>query len=279
MKAAWKVLTDKDDPNRYHARPVEVAWPNPAKKGKYLCKQYTMGLIGLHIAHKTYNAPQWVWSTFEQVDNYKGPHPSLTNPNCDAAKCPPHVQPEAPEHGWSGDPRVRHTPPTQVAVTPGSAATILQKSVEINEEVHQKLAAMGSVWQYYELVSTQWPSVPYINDKPAPVYVKATLGKQGAGQIPHLLANSTMETYLMGPDDPDDPDVERNTSSCMSCHNMARIGPKGVFTSDFSFLLGEAFPAAASDKVSDARRQALGRAFHRDTSKGGQPTKNIPPKK
>jgi hypothetical protein len=284
VKAAWKVLTEKDDRERFHSRTVEVAWPNPAKKGKYLCKQYTMGLVGLHIAHKTQHAPQWIWSTFEQVDNYKGPHPSLADPACDAAKCPPNVQPEAPKGGWSGDPRTRETPPTQVTVTPGSAATILPKSENINAEVRQKLAAMGSVWQYYELVSTQWPSVPYINGKPAPVLVKGTLINQGAGQIPHLLANTTMETYLMGPNDPDDPDVERNTSSCMACHNMSRIGKidpvtKKKKTADFSFLLQEAFPAAAGKKVSDERRKALAEAFHQDTSKGGQRTKAVPPKK
>ncbi len=81
VKAAWKVLTDKDNRERFHTRAVEVAWPNPAKKGQYLCKQYTMGLVGLHIAHKTKNAPQWAWSTFEQVDNYKGPHPSFKDPS------------------------------------------------------------------------------------------------------------------------------------------------------------------------------------------------------
>ncbi len=183
------------------------------------------------------------------------------------------MQPEPPAAGWSGDPNVKQTPPTQVVVTKDSAATILQDSAQINDEVRQKLAAMGSVWQYYELVSTQWPSVPYIKGKPAPVYVKATLLSQGAGQRPHLLANTTMETYLMGPDDPDDPDVERNTSSCMSCHNMARIGKPDSVTkkkksADFSFLLQEAFPAAASKQVADERRQLLTRAFHEDTPVG-----------
>lgn len=58
-----------------------------------------------------------------------------------------------------------------------------------------------------------------------------------------------------------------NTSSCMSCHNMARIGKPDPVTkkkksADFSFLLQEAFPAAASKQVADERRQLLTRAFH-----------------
>ena len=70
-------------------------------------------------------------------------------------------------------PREREAPPTQVQVTDGSAATVGRDAAKINEEVRQKLAALGSVWQYYELVSTQWPSVPYIEGKPAEVYDKA----------------------------------------------------------------------------------------------------------
>lgn len=273
VKAAWKVLTDKDDRERFHARTVEIAWPNPEKKGKYLCKQYTMGLVGLHIAHKTQNAPQWVWSTFEHVDNYKGANPSFADPDCPESKCPPNVVPKAPEAGWNGDPRLRYSPPIQVAVLPGSAATIPHGSVTINDEVRQKLAGMGSVWQYYELVSTQWPSVPYINGKPAEVLDKATLINQGAGQIPHLLANTTMETYLMGPNE------QINTSSCMACHNKARIAStdpitkrKKYYRADFSYLLRDAFPEAASRRATLQSREEQTRAFHQDTARGGRKT-------
>src|SRR4029078_13734279 len=28
-----------------------------------------MGLVGFHIAQKTKEFPEWIWSTFEQVDN------------------------------------------------------------------------------------------------------------------------------------------------------------------------------------------------------------------
>ncbi|HEY4640409.1 MAG TPA: hypothetical protein VII75_03625 [Thermoanaerobaculia bacterium] len=281
VKAAWKILTDKDNRERFHTRTVEVAWPNKDKKGKYLCRQYTMGLVGFHIAHKTASAPQWIWSTFEQVDNYKGPHPSFTDAACDAKKCPPNVPPKKPQGGWSGDPTVRETPSTQVVVTPGSAATVLRDSELINDEVRTHLAELGSVWQYYELVSTQWPSVPFINDKPAPVLEKPRLLDQGAGQRPTRLANTTMETYLMGPNDPDDPDVDRNTSSCMFCHfKTGKIGKPGKkVSSDFSLLLQQAYPAAAGSRITDERRAEMTRLFHLDTSKGGQPTKAIPPKK
>jgi hypothetical protein len=268
VKGAWRVLTDTDDRTRYHSRAVEIAWPNPKQKGKYLCKQYTMGLVGLHIAHKSSNAPQWIWSTFEQVDNYSGPHPSFTDPNCAASQCPPNVPPDDPPGGWSGNPTIKQQPATQVAVEPGTAAMVQPDAAILNAEVRQKLAELGSVWQYYQLVSTQWPSVPFINGKPAPVLKKGTLINQGAGQFPHLLANSTMETYLMGPD----PDF--NTSSCMHCHSLAK-NANSSGKADFSYLLQEAFPASAKSKVSADRRRELTSTFHRNTAVGGRPTRPV----
>ena len=147
---------------------------------------------------------------------------------------------------------------------------------------------MGSVWQYYELVSTQWSTVLYLceppsakNCKPAPVYQKATLISQGAGQFPHELGNTTMETYLIGPDDPADPDSDRNSSSCMACHTLALIGKPDPVTkkkkfADFSYLLREAFPAAANRRMTQELREELSRVFHRDVSKDGQLTKAVP---
>lgn len=36
-----------------------------------------MGLVGFHIVQKTPSAPQWIWSTFEQVDNVGCQHASF----------------------------------------------------------------------------------------------------------------------------------------------------------------------------------------------------------
>ena len=33
----------------------------------------TVGLVGLHIVQRTPSRPQWIWSTFEQVDNVPPP--------------------------------------------------------------------------------------------------------------------------------------------------------------------------------------------------------------
>src|SRR6202034_160551 len=41
------------------------------------CSTLTVGLVGLHIVQKTKTRPQWIWSTFEQVDNVP-PTPGAT---------------------------------------------------------------------------------------------------------------------------------------------------------------------------------------------------------
>ncbi len=73
IKAGWKELcTDAstclvvDDPKRYFAREVIVF---DELTGECDPEPRLMGLVGLHIVQKTHWAPQWIWTTFEQIDN------------------------------------------------------------------------------------------------------------------------------------------------------------------------------------------------------------------
>lgn len=38
------------------------------------CRRQRMGLAGFHVMTKTPSAPQWIWSTFEQVDDVTCTH-------------------------------------------------------------------------------------------------------------------------------------------------------------------------------------------------------------
>jgi hypothetical protein len=244
VKAAWKILGPKDDPSHYHSEWIQIAWPtnNP---GSYKCSEpMRVGLIALHIAHKTFNAPQWAWSTFEQIENYTPPagsppgaKASFSNPDCPPATCPPNQIPTQPASGWNGDPSVLNQgPPTQVV--PGKSARV---QTSCNDQAIQLLKSVNpnTVWQYYRLVSTQWPQDPYCSGKPCPVYNPPTLAHQGANQLPVNLANSVIETYFMGPPE------SRDKPSCMACHN----GAQGLITNqplDFSFALQEAYPITNS---------------------------------
>ena len=74
VKAAWRLMTDADTPAvraRYYivnnAVVVDVAASRAA--GRIVCAKADLGLVGFHIMIKTRYRPQWLWSTFEQVDN------------------------------------------------------------------------------------------------------------------------------------------------------------------------------------------------------------------
>ncbi|HEX5603291.1 MAG TPA: hypothetical protein VFX63_12100, partial [Pyrinomonadaceae bacterium] len=64
VKAAWRISTSSDDPKRYYAINAQIYNSQTQK-----CTPSTVLLVGLHIAHKVDPFTEWVWSTFEQIDN------------------------------------------------------------------------------------------------------------------------------------------------------------------------------------------------------------------
>jgi len=94
VKSAWKIMcTDPetcnnvDDPSRYYTETVLIYTPPIPKVIDSLdpsivpqntitepatCEVAEVGLVGFHIAVKTFWAPQWIWPTFEHIDNVPG---------------------------------------------------------------------------------------------------------------------------------------------------------------------------------------------------------------
>ncbi len=217
IKIAWKILGANDDPKRFHTSLAYIYNSTATPK----CQLKQVGMVGMHISHKTANAPQWVWSTFEHVDNAplvgsnaKGPfnfsdgaskHQSLgcdSNGNCNTL----------PQGKW--DPINGVKTPVQVA----RLTDFTKTAKPINAQYEAALLGVdkASVFANYRLVGTQFPSDPPNVNDPAGVL------------LPPFLANTTMETYLQG----DTPNV---SSSCGSCHFKAVMSDSR--TSDFSFLL------------------------------------------
>lgn len=223
VKAAWKILNidgpgQKDNPDRFYT--TEAMIYNPGKPSAFLAK---VGLVGLHIVHKTASRPEWIWATFEQVDNAadlpQGTNPitpgtyNFTNATCPLDKCPPN-QPVSMDSNQ----------PVQVLrVTP-----IDNDTQNLNQQWQGALRAWNpkSVWQYYQLISTQWPADPQ-NTK---IY---------GGPQPAALTNSVIETYFQGPT-PAHPTAKDPPHSCMDCHGMF------AQNKDFMFQLDKAYPRKSS---------------------------------
>ena len=73
IKAAWLVLDeDQKRGGRFYTVTARIAdWnsPNPPEN---LFREAVLGLVGLHIVHKTHDRPASVWASFEQIDNIEG---------------------------------------------------------------------------------------------------------------------------------------------------------------------------------------------------------------
>src|SRR5262249_45640909 len=70
IKVSWKILEPEDDKSKFHHVQALVAMPvSAAEHSDPPCIEKTLGLVGFHVVHKTKDRPQWIWTSFEHVDN------------------------------------------------------------------------------------------------------------------------------------------------------------------------------------------------------------------
>jgi hypothetical protein len=207
VKAAWKVMgmsdsKQPDDPKKFYTTNALLVDPITKK-----CEARLMGLVGLHIVMKTAQFPQWLWATFEHVDNApdqtSGPQPGATynfyNPSCN--NCTVNVPPGKHDQ----------TPTQVMRVTPiGNGAP---QATQTYWDALKKLRP-DNVWLNYMLVDAQWGQTP------------TPLGTPNA---PAFLANTTLETYVQAPQQP---------NGCINCHGS--FAGKG----DLDFQVLNAYPRA-----------------------------------
>jgi hypothetical protein len=217
VKAAWRNIAAI--PPSQQSRYYKVnAWVYNSSTNQ--CTQQWMGLVGFHIAVKTKDFPEWIWSTFEQLDNVPpvvdGVPSSFNNGKS---------EPPTGTHGFANRPQYQapgqlppNPTPTQVVrlnpipTTPPGAST-----VDVNNTFHAALPKT-SPWQFYELVVTQWPTNP-ASFKPG---ANQGVYPSGAGQPFPLngAVNTTLETYFQSQQDA----IGAGGNSCMSCHYTAQSG-------------------------------------------------------
>lgn len=190
LKLAWRLLTPADVASRYLVRDAFIVVDDPPR-----WEAVVVGLVGMHIAHKTLSSPQWIWSTFEHVDNLQiddfaafGPGaaqhpkiPSFNNPSCEY--CPVNVVPEPDASG------LRRTQVNRVVPIPKATQAY-------NAAVQAQLAALGSPLQFYELINTQWPTDPQAPPAPIDQFPQNITNKSGGQPTPTFLISSVMETYF-----------------------------------------------------------------------------------
>ena len=245
LKFAWKLLDTaaNGDSSEYLTVNGKISVPASASaSGEAMCVEAKLGLVGMHIVRRTLsgNGDEWLWSTFEHVDNApvaanardinsiyshdlfpggcKAPN-SATKArysffNADCKECPTNAIARVDWRWASSAPYAK-----QYAVN-GQFGTqvvrcweIFSSTRAVNNLWHKKLP--GTVWANYQLISTQWRGANI-----GPLFEH--------GEVPRFLTNTSMETFVQ---------ADKN-GTCLGCHADA-LTTAGQ-NSNFSFLLNRA---------------------------------------
>ncbi|CAH0991025.1 hypothetical protein SIN8267_01126 [Sinobacterium norvegicum] len=229
LKAAWRILTgQKTLYPRYLTTLAYLTDPETKK-----CSEQIIGLVGLHIIHKTPSFPDFVWTTFEHIDNVPDanqPTPAkgyaFNNPHCDNRQCPPNKA-RISCQGSQCNPLFPMTIPVQVTREQPATPAIQQLNSDVQSMIRQKTGGK-SVFQYYQFINVLWDASPNINSSnsgpAATIPIRfGTFTSQSALTV----ANTTLETYAQ-------------QDSCNDCHQNATIAGSNTIPANFSFIFDDA---------------------------------------
>ena len=230
VKAAWRPLTEADTPAvraRYYVESAEIV--DVAKTlaaGRVVCARADVALVGLHIVIKTKSRPQWVWSSFEHIDNVPpagagearepdareaGAPYSYFDPSKPMKLWPPLGTTNALPVDWTNPPKLDPAPMQVVRRYPLHPSTMA-----LNRAYWALSGVKGTVWEHYMLVAVQWPTAaaPPGPDNDGAFFPGRTdvssaedESYRSIAKAQENLVNTTMETYL-----------QDLPSSCMACH-------------------------------------------------------------
>lgn len=221
IKAGWRLIVEGQavDPSRFYTVHGLIYDPDDDT-----CSPATLGLVALHIVQKLETFPEWIWSTFEQIDNVPGTTdgPYSFNNGTD--------QPSTTSRGYDYKPdkvpplvdKSQRQPVQVVRLNPMESST-----PTIN--TYYRAAVEGTVWEYYQLVVTQWPTTPdksFLLPSDGGVYP----ANSGNPAPTDGAVNAAAETYVQSIQDGAPFGVGGNGNSCMGCHF-------GAADTDFSWVL------------------------------------------
>jgi hypothetical protein len=220
-------------PETFHRR---LAWLyDPYRQ---TCEEHIVGLVGFHIVQKTEHRPQWVWSTFEHVANVpteigKSDHEAHPAGACARpGSISPYTfnngrgtkMPGVPPADFLAGSLPNRCPPSPVnierlhPINRDDDKKVGRNTQEINAIWQRGLRNKDSVWQYYQLVMTQWPTdFGGVEDRGncsngLPCGIPGTtIPGFGPERIEHSgFANTTVETWNQS-------DIKLG---CMGCHSL-----------------------------------------------------------
>lgn len=257
-KAAWIELPNQADWPRFKIARADVTYPPMRPGGQPVVKKnVVVGLVGLHIIHKTALGQQFIWATFEHRDNcpdkdevanrrLKSSY-TYFNPNCDPQtdhyQCTPNANPVSYGNGTNP-----YDAPIQVVRQTPIPTRLNDNVAGLNEYVWAFIRAQNpdSVFLNYQLVNTLWSNqnTPIRAGARVPLFA----GQLSPAPTQEPVASTVLETYVQ-------------QVTCLACHasapiaSVARANSTKVFDpatsgrpvtrnnpygADYSFLLNNA---------------------------------------
>ncbi len=241
IKTSWRVLKAAD-PSYYTITAIVEGYPQ---------KPVILGLVGFHLVINTAFHPEFVWATFEHVNNA----PDCTNPQSPPAAGWSFLTNTAPNNcatclqqkGVSGCPQCSFNtpasqapgltgPPTNVCrvyrdgtdpepMTGGNNNDTNRFNIDtLNKQIATLLPATGpmAVWKNYTLVGGLWTN--------GGVGSGGTDVQRGSLEA----ANTTMETFVQG---------GANKANCFACHGYNPSTPLTV-----SHIVSDLLPSGIAPK-------------------------------
>ncbi len=205
VKAAWKELSAAElKSGRFYS--VKASALTDIGSGEVGLTEIDAGLIGLHIVTKTSKQDNWIWSTFEHIDNLHGEHHGADLPasflsanlSANMANVNKATLSRALTSNGSFPDYAQRVPALIARIEP-----INKDIAKINDQYRSHSQISNTVWKNYRLIGVQWP---IHNGR-----IDAT--QDGARVFekfqPKELANVTLETFAQ-------------RGSCLNCHLSAR---------------------------------------------------------
>ncbi|MEY2502522.1 MAG: hypothetical protein QOI07_2856 [Verrucomicrobiota bacterium] len=259
FKASWKVVPAGATPTGFYMEKSTVPLLINKKGGGIAIdpsgktRPVTVALVGLHVVGVTDNHPEFLWGTFEQVQNAPDLPPNMQPNSSDPVSAQgftfykantPAIACNSPSPAPSVDPAKQTVAPVtnvfRQFATGNAAANRTADITAINSGAQGEMANMGTfkppqpketVWANYKLIGTLWLQANTL--KPD----NGNMVPEGVGSV--NLANATLETYFQG-----------QGFSCFLCHNTGgSTSPKKPYPGkdiNISHVILNAIPASSA---------------------------------
>lgn len=230
FKFSWKVVHPGMDTSRFFTTSADIAklvtdpQSGDVTASTTQTRPATVALVGVHVVGVVQNHPEFIWATFEHIDNAPNLPPGMRvdagTPvsNRDwtfyAAKTPASASnvPNAGKVAFIGAPEAQRVGPVvnvfrQYAYGSDQSSDGKKNAAAIqnlNASVHQATLGKGSVWRNYRLIGSVWGAANTL----IPNMTVTPIGST-------LLSNATMETFT------------QSGTNCLSCHNTFALTPGG----------------------------------------------------